>query len=667
MAVRIASNISSDPVVDRFASWLLSPYSATKWRVRDTYGTKEQTIDFEMRMPDGRLLTEHARLYATVKEYAFWCRDAAFTAIDDAATHYAHVRALMNVAHALSLRRIRTFDRASVIDIDEIVEAARWGVDTLVAGTSRLIAFLRERIATGAALPRTYGRIDRKWVARIAGLPGVSTPCAKVLAYFARYDGSGGKPFLPPVTDPTGLSVQALGRYLFPLEQIYQMRRVMRADSLRFRPFPEGASATAKRLGGDTKRTPTPSPPLALTLLARSMSWVAMNGDAITAAAQKLGSTDAWITVSDEDGTERPIQLLHASKLLTTACYVVLASFSARRVSELEDLTRDCLRGEPGGWWLHCPIHKTHHRKELIPIPDVAAKAIACVRALTEGEDGDRLFRHAYRRGKGQGGIAEADKPASRLNDLAEMLGAVSDPSTPDVRWNWTSHQFRRFFAILYFHRYGGHLESLAHHLRHFNLDMTRRYVTGDPEAKAIFMSYEWGYTGELARSIASGARVPRSGMDKHLANLAKRIADNFRKNLQVVTPERVGAALALLMRRQGVVVTPRPWSDCCCPATHSGARRASCRFGVPEGEVGADLSQASPEVCFGCRWSAMSDGQAWDAAEALQCEIAESDEPSRRGTMLAMFEERRLVTVHAAYEKLRGAARSAEGKEQPR
>jgi hypothetical protein len=45
--------------------------------------------------------------------------------------------------------------------------------------------------------------------------------------------------------------------------------------------------------------------------------------------------------------------------------------------------------------------------------------------------------------------------------------------------WRFTSHQFRTFFAVMYYHRFEmGSLTALSHFLRHNDPSMTRRYVT---------------------------------------------------------------------------------------------------------------------------------------------------------------------------------------------
>lgn len=66
------------------------------------------------------------------------------------------------------------------------------------------------------------------------------------------------------------------------------------------------------------------------------------------------------------------------------------------------------------------------------------------------------------------------------MSFLKIVYGA--DGKTPEI----ASHMFRRFFAILYYHRYEhAELRALKQHLRHLDVAMTRVYVT-DPSSRPL-------------------------------------------------------------------------------------------------------------------------------------------------------------------------------------
>jgi len=157
---------------------------------------------------------------------------------------------------------------------------------------------------------------------------------------------------------------------------------------------------------------------------------------------------------------------------------------------------------------------------------------------------------------------------------------------------------------VLYFYRFdGASIEVLSHHLRHFNLEMTRQYITRDAEVAALWRDVEWCYTGHMARSIVAGERSVSGVRGEKLKKAARRLIRIFRQKLRVTSVERLGASLTLIMQRQGLVLTPKPWVTCSCPRTLGAALKAACRRGAEsvDDEVGPDFAHAGPSVCCDC------------------------------------------------------------------
>jgi hypothetical protein len=595
----------------RKAPWLQSAYPNPKWIVADTWDSARiETIDFDYKLADGRSLLERERLCATIKEYAFFLRDDRYGSIDDAVTHAQAVRSLMHIAHALTLRKLSSFSQLLPYDLTEIVEECRYGVDAVLHASERVDAYLKSlEAATLAAIadgidPAPYGGLPRyinprhsrpgKLVSTSAVLaacnlpsnasvlPCVSTLISKaakangLTTRSAKYDSDDVRPVV-------NVTVQAMQRWLAPLEQLFAMRGRLEAESIEFRPFPQGAARVAAVKGVGTDRTPIPPPTLALHLLEQSARWIFDRGQ---------------IPV---DSMERA-----SIERLATACWIMVAAFSARRDEEIDDLREGCIRGdEASGYWLHVYIEKTLQRKEWIPVPSIVARAIAALLSISavarQKSDSDRLFQWCTPDGQ----VRKLDV-GRHLDDFAS---AVNVPlhcprGEPAVAWHWHPHQFRRFFAILYFYRFeGATIEALAHFLRHFNLEMTKRYVTQDPEVAALWTDVEWGYMGDVARSIVAGERSISGAAGERLKKLASRLIDLFRRKLQIVSPERVGASLTLIMQRQGMVLTPKPWVTCSCPLTVAAASKAACRRQQPGdvGAIGPDFAHAGPSVCSNC------------------------------------------------------------------
>lgn len=603
-------NSSADDSHVRSAPWLHSPYSDPLWVVSDTWdASRTATIDFNFMLADGRSLTEVERLYATVKEYAFFVRDDRFAAIDDAKTHVTAVRNLMYIAHALTLRRIFSFAHVQPFDLAELIEECRFGADSVVHASERVDEYLQGLAAANTGpLPEgvehlPFGGLPRQVrptrgpqnvvscrdVIRACNLPTGSSQFSGVAVLISRAAKANGlrphanQPKSDGIRPSKNITVQAMQRWLAPIEQLYTMRRQIDADSIEFKPFPQGSGRVAAVKGIGTERTPTPPPKLALHLLEQS--------------ARRLFDQEV-----DAVSSLDRVPILR----LATASWIIIAAFSARRDEEVDDLRFGCIRGdEVNGCWLHVYIEKTLQRKEWIPIPSLVARAISTLAKISESAriktGTDQLFQWLSSSGE----VHRLDV-GRHLDDFAAEVNVPLHlvKGKPPSVWHWHPHQFRRFFAILYFYRYeGANIETLSHFLRHFSLEMTKRYVTQDPEVAALWTDVEWGYMGHVARSIVAGERSVSGSAGERLKKLSRRLIDLFRRKLHIVSPDRIGASLTLLMQRHGMVLTPKPWVTCSCPRTVVAASKAACRKQTAResGAMGPDFAHAGPSVCSNC------------------------------------------------------------------
>lgn len=654
--------LSSEIEIDerRQAPWLLRPYSNPEWVVCDTRdASRTAIIDFGLPMADGRPLFRADRLYKTVKEYAWWMRDPRYSRIDDSQTHALMVRNLMNIAHALTLRGIWSFAHLQPYDIEQLVEECRYGTDALLKASERVKVYLNNLAAEEGSSVRPYGGLPQ-YVNPATGRPtkvihaqGVASAChlpmgacrlprvAALIARAAAEHGlmTGNRADADPEAPLVNVTVQALQRYLDPLEQLHAMRRRIEAESIAFKPFARGAARVAAVKGAVAERTRTPPPKLALHLLGRSAEWVFERSGVLL--NDKAGKAD----------------ILH----MATACWIVIAAFTARRDEEIDDLRADCIRGDKeSGWWLHAYIEKTLQRKEWIPVPELVVRAIEVLKGISADArretDSDRLFQWMDE----SGAVVQFDV-GRRLDEFAALVEVPlfqqgRSLSTP---WHWHPHQFRRFFAVLYFYRFeGATIEVLSHYLRHFSLEMTKRYVTQDPEVAALWTDVEWGYMGHVARSIAAGERSVSGAMGDRLKRAARRLMDMFRRKLQIASPERIGASLTLIMQRQGLVLTPKPWVTCSCPRTHDAARKAACRRegAIETDAVGPDFARAGPSICSNCP-HAIIEGSRKPFVDAEVATLEASTASNLRvDTLFGRLEEARVVELRqvqfSRYEK---------------
>ena len=645
----------------RKAPWLLRPYSDKRWVVCDTRDvSRTATIDFSYPLADGRLLSDAERLYKTVKEYAWWVRDPRYSRIDDSITHAVMVRNLMNIAHALSLRGIWSFAHLQPYDIEQLVEECRYGADALLKASERVKAYLNSLKVEEESRVRPYGGLPQ-YVNPATGRPtkvihahGVAAAChlpagacglPRVAALIAKAAAEHGlttqnsRSDADPEAPLMNVTVQALQRYLDPLEQLHAMRRRVEAESIGFKPFARGAARVAAVKGAVAERTRTPPPKLALHLLGRSAEWIFERSSALL------------------DGEPGKLDVFN----MVTACWIVTAAFTARRDEELDDLRADCIRGDKeSGWWLHVYIEKTLQRKEWIPVPELVARAIDVLKAISadarRDTDSDQLFQWMD-----ENGAVVQFNVGRHLDEFAALVEVppFQQGRGQSAPWHWHPHQFRRFFAVLYFYRFeGATIEVLSHYLRHFSLEMTKRYVTQDPEVAALWTDVEWGYMGHVARSIAAGERSVSGAIGDRLKRAARRLVDMFRRKLQIASPERIGASLTLIMQRQGLVLTPKPWVNCSCPRTHDAARKAACRRerAVETDAVGPDFARAGPSVCSNCP-HAITEGsrKSFVDVEVINLE-ASTAAKLRAGTLFGRLEEARVIELRqvqiARYEQ---------------
>ena len=653
----LSKSIPVRPALDarRQAPWLSSSYSDDVWVVADTRDqSRTNQIDFRFCLADGRLLTNVPNLLATVKEFSWWMRDPRFSKIDDSHTHKTMVANLLNMIHGFTLRNIWCFSHITPYDVERIVEDIRFGVDAVVKAAERVEELLLKldplqpaaaqlAVLAGdetAISPTAQLRdIPAGLVVAACNLPPTATRLprvAQVIKALLRTEGTHVKPLHEPIalSELNNVTVQSVQRWLDPLEQLYAMRKHIEAESLTFKPFPMGAAKLAAIKGIGTSRTPIPPPRLVMHLLENAANWL----------------------LNEECRSN--IRLLNFDQVLdlATACWIIIAAFTARRREEVNDLRQGSLRGDVhSGWWLEIYIEKTLQRKEWIPIPGMVALAVQTLEAISEdarAESGtDFLFQW-----RNQSGRVQKLNPAPRIDKFAAMVGVPdhAPQGKGPVPWHWHPHQFRRFFAVLYFYRFeSGSIETLSHHLRHFSLEMTKRYVTTDPEVAAIWTDVEWGYMGHVARTIVSGERVVSGAAGERLKRIAERIYDGFRRRLLIASPTRIGASMKLIMQREGLVLTPKPWVTCTCPRTQAAATKAACRQQVESdaSAVGPDFAQAGPAVCWTCP-HAMIEGhrKPFVQIEAAHLKAA-ANNGLRKNTILSALEDTRLVTLEEALE----------------
>lgn len=237
-------------------------------------------------------------------------------------------------------------------------------------------------------------------------------------------------------------------------------------------------------------------------------------------------------------------------KLYIASIWILIASFSSARTTSIITLRRSCFVESPvdGLFDLVLRIPKSSERWELEevnrPIPDIifdyGLEFAAFVSEIEERRGVLRDDNEAYlfpRTINGRSITANLYVKKSAKHEKAMSVDTLSDcldtffdwiesPLIDGKRWYSRTHQFRRFFAVLYFNLSDGKgLDELSWFLGHANLDQTFHYAEVSPTA-------EW--IEEAERTIAKiGA-----SLDKHIHSdeVIQAIIDKARNTSNVRT-----------------------------------------------------------------------------------------------------------------------------------
>lgn len=180
--------------------------------------------------------------------------------------------------------------------------------------------------------------------------------------------------------------------------------------------------------------------------------------------------------------------LLQMIEVLYASIWIILATLTARRAGELEDLEVDnCIIERSHGFYLQFDLRKRNYgdkrEKVIRPIPKLVAKCINSLRYLhyqfsliRSVKVSKQLFRKPhYREARLVSmGPFETSKVLNRFCDYFEVKKDFFNH-----RYYIRTHQLRRFFATMFFWGDGfGGLETLRWCLGHSNVEHVYSYIT---------------------------------------------------------------------------------------------------------------------------------------------------------------------------------------------
>jgi integrase len=648
-------------------AWLLTPYAANTWIVRDTGHKPDRTLRFDIGLPSGGRLSEAPTLLETVKRVIFGTRHGPLMRVESGYVQAERTHSLLLLVRWMDINRIARFSDLTTADQWEYAHLAVGGLheilntegilanhlQTLSARAGFTEADTREQRRQKAlqVLPlRKHGSgglgLDRSGLLSGAGLEGIglagNSPLIQMLDDFELDCGLGIWTYVQrraaqridvDDVERKPLTTESIRRLLMPFALLHEHRRYL-DDALNAPPFQgQALKNIAKRLGSEIGRTKTIPVKQGATFIERSVRWVLDYAPRILAVKEAIDEgrqPEQPMTSAPVDAPSTPFPLRTGNRnerldditlrgirpvapgtgmslqtalpYLITACGIVIAAFSARRAAEVVGLQTNCIqRDDLRKPWLGSFIHKTLQTHGTVPVPEVVASAVAVLTRLRERArritGTPYLFQYNVLGTDTVRGMSRSSVPVFPLASFTREFGYFVDvpPLADGTRWTFHPHQFRRFFAVLYVWCYElADWGALAHHLRHFNLEMTRRYVT-DAELGGILHQANRERTAQILAAVTLG-NAPLAGIGgTRLQEALRSLTARLVHRVQVVPERKIHQRILRFVDRADVHLKALPWGYCASP--HASAGEARCTGGCGP----ATPSEATVSTCLEC------------------------------------------------------------------
>jgi len=593
---------------ERIAVWLSSAYSALEWIVTDKDGKNPIKISFDFLLANGKSLLQMPKLLALAKETLFWLRETESEMTANLINRYWFV--LRNIIHAASLSQIKSLAELSFTSLMQLCERLSKGVDSMLQASIRIDAFA-SRFVERESLPDIYlsgEGLNSDEILRRCSVPielkatkEVSRALARARSRFGyrALERFGLRVELPA---PGLKTAEYLSIYHYVLRSLYDLRHLMDCETLLFDPR-DALSAAPK--GRETEKTKVVPDALGFGILEESTRILVETGAVVV-------QQHSFVSAARHEGSYNHADATSVRSLvwkLVCACYVLILTFTGRRKSEVLLLDDDCTTGnDHRGWWLRVTILKKKKKRQQtwVPIPPLVARAIEVLKTLKTMSFGTSASNLLFRAFDPVLNRFVRLRPHLHLAAYTKELGLRSykDANGVEHEWRWESRQFRRFFAMLFFYRYGGSLETVSYALRHYNLETTRGYLTKERDLRNLYRMEEYRFRRGVMEDIANNNGEYSGPVFKRLKRYSDGIKRVLREKLFVGTVDQVDLMLQFATREK-LVIRPKRWVNCCCPVTSNAAMTAKCQSinGIAS-EPGPDPSNGGVSVCGGCAWA---------------------------------------------------------------
>ncbi|QIQ72013.1 site-specific integrase [Pseudomonas coronafaciens] len=644
-------------------SWLMSDIKSATWRLKEIGNKRSANINFDFSVSLNTTLKDYPYLYETVRRVVFHIREGEFKRFQSASAVVLVANSYFTLCRWMIAKYIYRFSELTAEDYEEFKASVVYGQGHLLEFSTIVQVQLGNLFDELKILPSDSSQqraskamgvvpvragtnfIDVRKLLLMLGF-GWMRKNAEVgfeINEFAESIGFGRDPALDlaysDCDEDKIVTTENLRRYLNLWEYLFNLRRVLH-DTICFNPFAvTSPGIQAQRLGGEIGRTGTLPFEQAAHVLERSARWVLNYGRPLIHLSRHFNTskkafelfrglknhTDFTTNVNQLRGPDGPLGLFceqgkqyfsfSRSKMrlalnyLRVACAIIIAAFCARRASEVVGLKENCCERDMWGkLWVTFFIHKSDLEERKIPAPEIVLKAVSLLCELSAESRFKTGSEYIFVSDDLDGnvvGLSVDGYPCFVLGAYLARFGAyLNIPKLADGSiWVLRPHQFRRFFAILYVWIYElGDLAALSNHLRHGDLEKTRRYVT-EPKMGSIIRAADKAHTIKLLTDAAYGKISLTGTLGDRLTKLSEKIYQQLLNSTEVYSERRLWQKLSKLVERTGMSLRASPWAFCAFMDSDTHMHRP-CGANVDRSRV----SNATLSACKACKFHVGSD-----------------------------------------------------------
>ena len=657
------------------------------WVVRDIVGQNNKTarIELDIELQNGTRLTdpENRAWFELAVEYVELVR--LHQPEINASTHQVRATRLLLFVYWLTQRGLRSLDDVTQHHLTLFLKNVEFGTEWVLEMPHKLIRFMQQQLRRGNELPLNgNGRIDLRKIFRQKRIhwPHTSSQhgsCHRIRHWVETHPGELDTQASPKeLIERMGWKPKArTGNYIAqmvqPIEEIWAWRDDFVSNTGKVGLYANGITKKARQRGAKPGHYATIPPEIAFPYLRGALQWVVTFAPIFLEGQRRnwdLNKTQKHLAKAGLDieltplpsPPSLPMRLTPDQvtpdgflRLTAAACFVVIAGLSARRIGEIMDLGAHCtFLDMDKHHWIQIYIEKTLRTYEQMPIPSAVHQAIECLEEISaeaRAETGDdSLWQYRSLRA----GRFVPLHPNTELNKLSRFIGQEIHK-----RWKFHPHQFRRFFAMIYFWRYEpGDVAALAHHLRHFDLEMTRQYVTDDGFSR-IWQDVAEERQRDVLASVVDGSRWIGGPGGEQLKARIDTLKRHYRRDVQVVAAEHITEKLLRLAKKWGSACMLHVWGTICvCPQKGypNQGRHAHCKGAQERGPV---FSQATVATCARCPYAVHTD-RFEPAARAALADQQNLAAGLSEGTLLTNFVSSSCQDLTRALEKGKSIPTSA-------